>query len=66
MKLKNLMSTNATRNNKPKIKHTKFADLGVSLLNNKRKRSYFNSSKHQNSEYIEINDKISAIQNKGK
>lgn len=59
------MNTNAIRNNMRKVKHPKFSDIGMNFMNNKRKKSHFNVSKHQNSEYIELTDNISSINNKG-
>jgi len=66
MKLKNIMNANCIQNNTKKVKQAKFGDIGMHLINNKRKKSYFNNSKHQNSEYIEIMNDISGIHNKGK
>lgn len=37
MKLKSLMSTNAIKNQPRKTKPAKFGDIGMHLLNNKRK-----------------------------
>lgn len=53
------------QNQPRKGKNAKFGDIGMSLLNNKRKKSLLNSSKHQNSEYVEMNN-MSSLQNKGK
>lgn len=65
MKLKNLMNTNALKNGPRKVKPAKFAELGINLLNNKRKHSYFKAAKHQNSEYIEITENMTSVNNKG-
>lgn len=62
MKLRNLINHNLY--NHKKGKYPKLGDIGLGLFNGKRKKSHLNSSKHQNSEYIDIQNNLSGIQNK--
>lgn len=63
MKLRNLINNNLY-NGKKGGKMPKFEQIGMSLLNGKRKKSHLNSSKHQNSEYVDIHSNLSCLQNK--
>lgn len=62
MKLRNLINNNLynTKNGK----YPKFADIGINFLQGKKKKHELNTSKHQNSEYIDIQTNFSWAQNK--
>ena len=56
------MDSNAMKNYPRKVKQAKFADIGVNLLNNKKK-NHINSNINQNSECIELANNISTLGN---
>jgi hypothetical protein len=58
MKLRNLINNNLY-NTKKGSKMPKLGEIGMSLLHGKRKKSQLNISKHQNSEYIDIQNNLS-------